>query len=83
MKKTIKKYNILKNSQIRLLVKSKELGINSQALKEIEKYTFEYLDSLLEAVEYELKISGKKIIKPENVKNAIKKMNKEDKVYEI
>jgi len=83
MIKKAKKNNILKYSKLRSIIKKRDLKINMDSLNNFSFYIDGFLDILINNIAYDLKVEGRKSIKPNDIKKAVEKLRKEDNFYEV
>lgn len=83
MIKKTKNNNILKYRAVRQLIKQKKMKINQESLDELNKSIFSLVSDIVENLDYNLKISGKKSIKTNDIIKAFDQLKKDEKYREI
>ena len=83
MIKKAKKNNILKYSKLRSIIKKRDLKINMDSLNNFSFYIDGFIDIIIKNIAYDLKVEGRKSIKPNDIKKAVEKLRKEDNFYEV
>ncbi|MBS3066286.1 hypothetical protein J4205_00535 [Candidatus Pacearchaeota archaeon] len=79
----MKNNNILKYSKIRKTIRKNNLKINKDSLDEINKLMYSLINRVVDNINYNLKISGKKSIKINDVRKAFDQLIKDEKYREI
>jgi histone H3/H4 len=83
MTKNTKIENILIKNKVRGLTAMQHIKINDGAVSELGSEVKNNVNKIIETAKYIIELKGKKIIKKEDIKEAIQKMQKAKENYEI